>query len=100
MSVGSLLLTGEQIRAGRALLRLEQLDLAKAAQVSLETIKRLEGMRGCVEANTRTVIAVSEAFRQMGLVFDLGLGRGPGVRLISPLSETRARVREADRVEG
>lgn len=80
------LLTGEQIRAGRALLRLEQLDLAKAAQVSLETIKRLEGMRGPVEANTRTVIAISEAFQRYGLVFNLHLGEGPGLRLLQPLS--------------
>lgn len=75
-------LTGEQIRAGRAILRLEQADLAKASRVSLETIKRLERMRGPVEANTRTVIAISDAFHDLGVVFDLGVGVGPGLRLI------------------
>lgn len=89
MALGSLLLTGEQIRAGRALLRLEQVELAKAAQVSLETIKRLEGMRGPVEANTRTVIAVAEAFEALGVVFDLGFGQGPGLRLVRSMTDTR-----------
>ena len=49
MSLRELLLTGEQIRAGRAILRIEQSALAKASGVSLETIKRLERMRGPVE---------------------------------------------------
>ena len=79
-----MLLTGEQIRAARAFLRLDQLELAKAAHVSLETIKRLERMRGPVEANTRTVAAISSAFGQFGIVFDLGLGSGPGLRLADP----------------
>jgi transcriptional regulator with XRE-family HTH domain len=84
MPFGSLLLTGEQIRAGRALLRIEQTDLARAAQVSLETIKRLERMHGSVEANTRTVAAIAEAFYRLGVVFDLSIGAGPGLRLATP----------------
>lgn len=75
-------LTGEQIRAGRAFLRIEQSDLAHAAGVSLETVKRLERMRGPVEANTRTVMAISDAFLELGVVFDLGSGEGPGLRLV------------------
>ncbi len=89
MPFNALLLTGEQIRAGRAFLRLEQADLAKAASVSLETIKRLEKMRGPVDANVRTVAAVTEAFYRAGVVFDLGLGAGPGLRFLSP-AEQRA----------
>lgn len=79
-------LSGEQIRAGRALLRLEQCDLARASGVSLQTIKRLEGMRGPVEATMRTVSAIERAFHAHGLVFDLAAGEGPGVRLVSPAS--------------
>ena len=82
MRFRSLDLTGEQIRAGRAFLRIEQVELAQAAGVSLETIKRLERMRGPVEANTRTVMAISDAFLAKGLVFDLGSGEGPGLRLV------------------
>jgi transcriptional regulator with XRE-family HTH domain len=87
MSFGSILLTGEQIRAGRALLRLEQTQLAEAAGVSLETIKRLERMHGAVEANTRTVAAIAEAFYRKGVVFDLSIGVGPGVRLTTAWQE-------------
>ena len=63
-------LSGEQIRAGRAILRLDQASLAKGAGVSLETIKRLESMRGPVEANTRTVAAIAAAFQRLGVGFD------------------------------
>jgi len=84
MSFSALLLTGEQIRAGRAFLRLEQTELALAAGVSLETVKRLERMRGPVEANTRTVTALAQAFHRRGIVFDLNLGAGPGLRLTEP----------------
>ncbi len=75
-------LTGEQIRAGRAIARLEQAELARVSGVSLKTIKRLESMCGHVEANTRTVMAISDAFRELGVGFDLRFGDGPGVRLL------------------
>jgi len=83
--VSGAVLTGEQIRAARAFLRIDQLELAKAAHVSLETIKRLERMRGPVEANTRTVVAIAKAFVDYGVVFDLKQGEGPGLRLLGPL---------------
>lgn len=86
----TLLLTGEQIRAGRAFLRLEQSELAKAAGLSLETIKRLEKMRGPVDANVRTVAALTEAFHRAGLVFDLGREEGLGLRFLSPGRNTGA----------
>ncbi len=76
-------LSGEQIRAGRAFLRLEQTELARAAGVSLETIKRLERMRGPVDATMRTVASIERAFHERGLVFDLSGGEGPGLRLIA-----------------
>ncbi len=84
MSFRTVLLTGEQIRAGRAFLRLEQTQLAGAAGLSLETVKRLERMRGPVEANTRTVAALATAFHDRGIVFDLSLSSGPGLRLMDP----------------
>ncbi|MBL8770925.1 MAG: BLUF domain-containing protein [Phenylobacterium sp.] len=70
-------LTGEQIRAGRALMRIEQTELARLSGLSLETIKRLERTHGPVEANSRTVIALTGAFADLGVVFDIcesGLG--------------------------
>jgi transcriptional regulator with XRE-family HTH domain len=76
------MLTSEQVRAGRALIRWEQKDLAEASGVSLPTIRRLETQPGALAAQGRTVAALAAAFEQKGLTFDMALGRGPGVRLI------------------
>ena len=45
-----MLSTGEQIRAARAILRMEQTTLAAKAGVSVETVKRLEKFDGPLEA--------------------------------------------------
>ena len=75
------MLTGEQIQAGRALARIRQPELATAAGVSLETIKRLEGMRGMVAAQVATVIAIKRALETAGVIFIEENGGGAGVRL-------------------
>ena len=85
----SLTLTGEQIRAARALGRLEQAELARRSGLSLETIKRLERIRGPVDANSRTLTAISEAFRLIGIEFDTGEGEGVGVRLVASPAPAR-----------
>jgi transcriptional regulator with XRE-family HTH domain len=71
-------LTGEQIRAGRAMARVDQAELARRSGVSLETIKRLERIRGVVDANTRTLSAIAEAFVALGI--ELYSEDGIGVR--------------------
>lgn len=75
-------LTGGQIRAARALCRVEQTELAQAANLSVQTIKRLEGFTGPVDATTRTVSALMKAFHGFGIVFDLNVGAGPGLRFL------------------
>jgi hypothetical protein len=47
----------------------EQAEFAKMAGISLETVKRLERFRGVVEANTRTLRAIEDAFARIGIVF-------------------------------
>ena len=74
-------LTGEQLRAARALVRLEQAGLATAAGVSVETIKRLEGSTGEVSANSTTLTKVRRALEAAGVIFIDANGEGPGVRL-------------------
>jgi len=74
-------LTGELIRAGRALLRMDQAELANLSGLSLETVKRLERFRGPIDATTRTERALALAFRSRGVVFDLG--KGLGLRLLA-----------------
>ena len=77
-------LTGEQLRAARALLRWEQKQLAEASGVSLETIKRLEKMAGPIGGLARTSDAIQAALEAAGVAF-ISAGAyqgegGPGVR--------------------
>ena len=78
------MLTGEQIRAARSLLRMEQKELAAAAEVSLPTIKRLEAIVGPVNAYAGTVDKIRSALEDAGAVFVDANGLGPGVRLREP----------------
>ncbi len=73
------MLTSEQIRAARALLRWDQKRLAAAANISVETIKRLEKTPGRVSAYTGTVEAITKALEGAGVAFTND--DEPGVRL-------------------
>jgi transcriptional regulator with XRE-family HTH domain len=76
------MLTSEQIRAARALLRLEQAQLAEKVGVSTQTIKRLEGQTGPVGANAQTIEAIQTVLRREGVEFiDSNSEGGPGVRI-------------------
>lgn len=87
--------TGEQIRAGRALVRIEQAELARRSGVSLETVKRLERVRGGVGAHSRTLDALLGAFAELGVAFD-SCEDGEGVcRLENRATSESAGVRAA-----
>jgi predicted transcriptional regulator len=73
------LITGRQLRAARALLGIEQVDLAKRARVAIGTIRRMESFAGEVGSRTETLSKVQAALERAGIEF-LGEGR-PGVRL-------------------
>ncbi len=75
------MITSEQVRAARALLRIEQKDLAEASKVSLPSIKRLESQPGPLAAQLRTISAVRAALESAGVIFIAEDGDGPGVRL-------------------
>ncbi len=75
------MLTSEQVRAARALLRLEQKDLAKDSGVSLPSIQRLETRPGPLAAQPRTVAAIRAALEAAGVEFIAENGGGAGVRL-------------------
>ena len=76
-----MILSSEQVRAARALIRWEQRDLAEASKVSLPTIKRLETTPGELAAQERTVDAIRRALEDAGVIFVPENGEGPGVRL-------------------
>jgi transcriptional regulator with XRE-family HTH domain len=78
-------LTAEQIRAARAILRMEQTALATKAGVSVETIKRLEASNGKLSAQHGTLLNIMNALRFEGVEF-IGADEEPaqggaGVRL-------------------
>ncbi len=68
------MLTSEQIRAARAMLRIEQRDLAEKAGVSLETVKRIERTPGAVSAYAATVDKLRTALEAAGVEFLNGSG--------------------------
>jgi predicted transcriptional regulator len=80
------MLTSEQIRGARAMLRMEQRDLAALSGVSLETIKRIERTRGPISALVATVDRITRALEAAGIAFVETNGNGPGVRLREPPS--------------
>jgi transcriptional regulator with XRE-family HTH domain len=63
-------MTAEQLRAARAMLRWNQRQLAAMADLSRETIKRLEKMDGSLlDARGATVAAIQKAFERAGVTF-------------------------------
>ena len=78
-------ITGNQIRAARALIGMEQVTLAEKAGVSANTIRNMEAVGGNrVKVRTDTLDAVADALRAEGVLFlddgDVTAG-GAGVRL-------------------
>jgi transcriptional regulator with XRE-family HTH domain len=86
------MLTSAQIRAARAMLRWDQTQLAGAAMVSVETIKRIERLDGDLgSTKAGTLQAIQSALEAAGAIFVAENGEGPGVRLRKKL-ESRAEL--------
>ena len=80
------MITSSQLRAARALLGLDQKQLADLSDLSLPTIQRMEGsdemIRGNVESLTKLVTALNRAGIELIGEKDTSTGQGRGVRLI------------------
>jgi transcriptional regulator with XRE-family HTH domain len=59
----------EQIRAARALLRIEQQDLARRSRVSVVTLRRLEAGNGSSAVSQAIVERVQQALERAGAEF-------------------------------
>jgi len=75
------LLTGDQIRAARALLRWRAEDLARVSAVGVATIRRAELASGQTSMTVPNDMAVRRALETAGVEFIDENGGGPGVRL-------------------
>jgi transcriptional regulator with XRE-family HTH domain len=61
--------TGAQLRAARAMLRMEQEGLAQAAGISANTIRRMEGFDGPIGARTDSMRRLQRALEAAGVEF-------------------------------
>ncbi|KGB81971.1 transcriptional regulator [Rhodovulum sp. NI22] len=72
--------TGNQIKAARSLLGWSQAETAKAANMSVPTVKRAEGS-GAIGASDQAIAAIRAALEASGVEFIDENGGGAGVRL-------------------
>jgi len=63
------MITSEQIRAARALLRIEQDELARRARISATTIRRIEAVDGIRHVSVITVGNVKHILEEAGAEF-------------------------------
>ncbi|TAX71788.1 hypothetical protein ELI03_08580 [Rhizobium leguminosarum] len=79
-------ITGNQIRAARALVGMDQQALADKAKIGINTVRNMEGAGGeRIRVRTDTLDAVTDALKVAGVVIiEEGTNDGgPGVRLIN-----------------
>ena len=88
------MITGPQLRAGRALLGIDQRELARLAGLSPQTVQRMEAcpgsVRAVVDSLEKVVTALADAGVEMIAEGAPSQGAGRGVRLI----ERRAAARD------
>ncbi len=79
------MITAAQVRAARALLGIDQRELAQRCRLSLPTIQRMEASDGVVRGNVDSLTKVVEALTASGIeLISEGAasgGGGRGVRL-------------------
>ncbi len=82
------MITSQQMRAARALLGIDQRELAELAGLSLPTIQRMEASNGQVRGVVDTLVKVIAALEGAGIEllgeYSSSAGSGRGVRLREP----------------
>jgi transcriptional regulator with XRE-family HTH domain len=83
-------ITAAQLRAARALLGIDQRELAQRCSLSLPTIQRMEASEGVIRGNVDSLMKLVEALSAAGIEL-IGEGApsgggGRGVRLKAPAS--------------
>jgi transcriptional regulator with XRE-family HTH domain len=79
------MITAAQLKAARALLGIDQRQLAEASGLSLPTIQRMEASDGTIRGNVDSLVKLTEALDALGVdLISAGVpsrGGGRGVRL-------------------
>jgi len=82
------MITGVQMRAARALLGIDQRELAQRSGLSLPTIQRMESSDGVIRGNVDSLVKLVDALGAAGIeLISEGAashGGGRGVRLKGP----------------
>jgi transcriptional regulator with XRE-family HTH domain len=82
------MITSAQMRAARALLGIDQRELAALSGLSLPTIQRMEASDGVVRGNVDSLMKLVGALNEAGIELisegAASVGAGRGVRLIAP----------------
>ena len=74
------MITSDQIRAARALLRWSGKDLAEKTGLGFSTLMRLEVLEGVPTAQAKTLETIQKAFEKAGIEFIGSPEEGAGVR--------------------
>ena len=74
------MITAGQLRAARALLGIDQRQMAEAASLSLPTIQRMEASEGVIRGNVDSLMKLVGALDSLGieLITDNGTSHGGG----------------------
>lgn len=75
------MITGTQIRAARSSLRWTVLELAGAANLSVSSIKRVEGDDQVPSISAKSLAALKAALETEGIEFIGTPDNGPGIRV-------------------
>ena len=92
------MITAAQLRAARALLGIDQRELAQRCSLSLPTIQRMEASEGVIRGNVDSLMKLVEALSLAGIELigegTSSAGGGRGVRLKSTAGGDGRRAKE------
>jgi transcriptional regulator with XRE-family HTH domain len=92
------MITAAQMRAARALLQIDQRQLAAQAGLSLPTIQRMETSDGVVRGNVESLMKLVEALQRAGLeLINDGATSNPGGRGVRLMVAEPSGLRSARR---
>ena len=98
------MITTGQLRAARALIAIDQRELAELSGLSVPTIQRMEASNGVIRGNVDSLMKLIGALDAAGIELiaegAVSQGGGRGVRLKPPRADGKAYRRKASRPTG